>query len=135
MTGAPAAGLRRERLVVGERLRDRPAPWLVLEIHVGERVPAGIADDEALLIQFRVGNIERPRAAGSVSFQPVERIQRHARTKPLPSCSAGVAGGCSTGFGAGRANRRACSRHRRAGTHKFPSDTAIMRTDDASLRP
>jgi hypothetical protein len=40
--------------------------------------------------------------------QPVERIQRHARTRAL---STGIASGCSTGFGAGNTNRCACSRH------------------------
>jgi hypothetical protein len=34
-------------LVAGEEVCRRPAPRLLLEIDVGERLPGGVADDEA----------------------------------------------------------------------------------------
>jgi hypothetical protein len=35
------------RLVLGEQLGRRPSPWLILEIDIGQLLPAVIAHDEA----------------------------------------------------------------------------------------
>jgi hypothetical protein len=42
-------------LVAGEEVRRRATPRLLLEIDVGERLPVGVADDEA-----RVGFLDGP---------------------------------------------------------------------------
>ena len=39
--------------------------WLLLEIHVGQRMPVGVADDEARPVQPGVRIRQRTKAAGS----------------------------------------------------------------------
>jgi len=45
------------RLVAGEQVRCRAPPRLLLEIDIGERLPVGVADDEAGIVNL----VERPR--------------------------------------------------------------------------
>jgi hypothetical protein len=45
-------------LVAGEQVRRRAASGLVLAIHVGERLPVGVADDEAPPIKLWIGLLD-----------------------------------------------------------------------------
>jgi hypothetical protein len=56
------------RLVARHQVSRRSPAGLILEIHVGERVPVGVADNEALPIQLRVGLLGGPRRWEAARF-------------------------------------------------------------------
>ena len=58
------------RLVAGEQLRRCAAARLLLEIDVGERLPVGVADDEAPPMQLGVGLVDGPRRREAALGQP-----------------------------------------------------------------
>jgi hypothetical protein len=64
---------------VGEEVRRRASPRLILEIYVGERLPVGVADDEAG-VRF-LGKPGRWEAAGG---HPLGRASRYEREHLRP---------------------------------------------------
>jgi hypothetical protein len=56
--------------VAGEQLGRRAASRLLFEIHVGERLPVGVADDEAPPMQLGVGLVDGPRRREAALGQP-----------------------------------------------------------------
>ena len=57
-------------LVAGERMSSRATPRLIFEIDVVERLPVGVADDEAPPIQLGVGLVDGPGRREAALGQP-----------------------------------------------------------------
>jgi hypothetical protein len=57
-------------LVPGEEVRRRASSGLILEVDVGERLPVGVADDEAPPIQLGVGLVDGRRRREAALGQP-----------------------------------------------------------------
>jgi hypothetical protein len=55
-SGSLAKIAQQARLIAREQLRSRSPTGLILEIEIGERLTAGVADDEARLVVF----LDRP---------------------------------------------------------------------------
>jgi hypothetical protein len=51
--------------VVVDSLKALDPKWPIREVDVGERLPTGVADDEAGPLELHVGSPRRTRAAGS----------------------------------------------------------------------
>ena len=64
---ATFAAIRLASSRVSSLAAARPC-WLFLEIDVGERVPARVADDEALSVELGVGFLDRPGRREAAGF-------------------------------------------------------------------
>ena len=84
MVGGDAPGL-----VAGEQIGRRAPSRLVLEIDVGERLPVGVADDEAG-VGFVGGPGGGKRRAKASSGCPLEAAQRQNAPPATPEAARGL---------------------------------------------
>jgi hypothetical protein len=72
------------RFVTRHQVRRRAPAGFVLEIDVGQRVPVGVADDEAVLAELGIGVVDRPRRREAAGLgQEVARADRRSHLEEL----------------------------------------------------
>ena len=120
---AMLAAIRR-RLVTGEQLARRPAAGLILAIDEGQRLPVGVADDEArgrFPRRTTVAESGGAEALVRVSVRAAyatDRRARRDRAAPCRSHRAGRTVGARDGGVPRRPPRRRSARRRAAGWYR-----------------